>query len=73
MKTNYESSAVEVSRLAFIETLSAEFTARTGVGVYVYLTPVDINSLFRIYLTHRETINIFVRQYVRHYSNEHKL
>ena len=73
MKKIYESSAVDVTRLAFIETLSAEFTSRTGVGVYVYLTPVDVNNLFRIYLTNRKTISIFVREYVKHYSSEQNI
>lgn len=73
MKIRYETSTVIASRLAFIETLSAEFTARTGVGVYVYLTPMDINSLFKIYLSNRQTITIFVRQYVRNYSVEHNV
>lgn len=36
MRTVAEYNTVEVSRLAFIETLSAEFTSRTGVGVYVF-------------------------------------
>lgn len=69
MKTNYEPRAVALSRMAFIEILSAEFTSRTGVGVYVYLTPIDINSLFRVYLTNSETISIFVRNYVRNFPN----
>lgn len=75
MSAIYESSTVEASRLAFIDTLTAEFTMRTGVGVgvYVYLTPVDINSLFRRYLKERQTIAIFVRQYVRNYSIENNI
>ena len=73
MSAIYESSTVEASRLAFIDTLTAEFTMRTGVGVYVYLTPVDINGLFRRYLKERQTIAIFVRQYVRNYSIENNI
>ncbi|BCG64686.1 MAG: hypothetical protein methR_P2477 [Methyloprofundus sp.] len=73
MRTVAEYNTVEVSRLAFIETLSAEFTSRTGVGVYVFLTPVTINSLFRHYLMHSQSIAIFVKQYVRDYSNEHNI
>jgi hypothetical protein len=68
-----ENNTVEVSRLAFIETLSAEFTSRTGAGVYVFLTPVMINSLFRRYLMHGQPIAIFVKQYVHDYSNEHTI
>jgi len=73
MSASYEYSAVDVSRLAFIDTLTAEFTMRTGVGVYVYLTPVDINSLFGHYLMESQTIAIFVRQYVRNYSIENNI
>jgi len=73
MSAIYESSTVEVSRLAFIDTLTAEFTMRTGVGVYVYLTPVDINSLFGHYLKESQTIAIFVKQYVRNYSIENNI
>lgn len=53
------------ARSAFIETLSAEFTAQTGVGVYVYLTPVDINQLFKDYLKHHEPIQIFIKKQVK--------
>lgn len=70
MKIIYESRTVAMTRLTFIEILSAEFTSRTGVGVYVYLTPIDINSLFRVYLTNSESISIFVRDYVRNFPNE---
>ncbi|RLA18872.1 MAG: hypothetical protein DRQ62_12800 [Gammaproteobacteria bacterium] len=73
MKIVYEISGVEESRLTFIEILSAEFMSRTGVGVYVYLTPMDVNNLFRVYLTHSKTISIFVREYVRHYSNDNNI
>jgi len=73
MKTIPESSALADSRLEFIELLSGEFTARTGVGVYVYLTPVDINGLFKIYLSRSQTITIFIKQYVRSYSSEHNI
>jgi len=73
MRAVYETSTVTASRLAFIEILSAEFLSRTGVGVYVYLTPVDINSLFKLYLSNNLTITIFVRQYVRDYSSVHNV
>jgi len=73
MKTQFETSVIDISRLAFIDTLSAEFTMRTGVGVYVYLSPIDINSLFRHYLKENLTIAIFVRQYVKEFSTENQI
>lgn len=73
MKTIYETTTVGGGRTTFIELLSAEFTSRTGFGVYVYLTPIAINSLFNLYLENGQTITLFVRQYVRHYSNEHNV
>lgn len=53
------------ARSVFIEMLSAEFIAQTGVGVYAYLTPLAINSLFRQYLQHRESLRAFTKHYVR--------
>lgn len=74
MKSTNQPQHVDLSRLAFIEILSAEFTSRTGVGVYVFLTPVAINTLFGHYLNNTEqTISIFVKEYVRHYSIEHHI
>ncbi|CCE24179.1 hypothetical protein [Methylotuvimicrobium alcaliphilum] len=63
-----ENQTIEITsqaQSAFIEMLSAEFIAQTGVGVYAYLTPLAINSLFRQYLQHREPLRAFTKQYVK--------
>ncbi|MGR9115059.1 MAG: hypothetical protein ACU85E_04785 [Gammaproteobacteria bacterium] len=65
MKTQYSTDITIQARSAFIETLSAEFMAQSGVGVYVYLTPIAINQLFKEYMQHRESIRVFTKRYVR--------
>lgn len=56
---------LHLSRFTFIETLSGEFVAMTGYGVYVYLNPVDIDQLFNRYLAHGMPIRDFARQCVK--------
>nr|WP_305907309.1 hypothetical protein [Methylomarinum sp. Ch1-1]MDP4520050.1 hypothetical protein [Methylomarinum sp. Ch1-1] len=52
MKLLNQPEELSDARTAFIETLSDEFIATTGYGVYAYLNPLDINRLFRQYLQH---------------------
>jgi hypothetical protein len=49
----------------FIETLSSEFVAITGYGVYVYLNPIDIDQLFRNYINRGIPARIFAQQCVK--------
>ncbi|MGR9053320.1 MAG: hypothetical protein ACU84J_11785 [Gammaproteobacteria bacterium] len=65
MKPQQTTDIMGQTRTAFIETLSAEFIAQTGVGAYVYLTPIAINQLFKEYLQHRESIRTFTKRYVK--------
>lgn len=66
MKTTYKGfKQLDNERLAFFETLSQQFIAVTGCGVYVYLNPVDINGLFDQFMTGNMPIQIFVRQCVK--------
>jgi len=53
------------SRFAFIETLSSEFLSRTGCGVYVFLNPLDVESLFEAYCDGDMPILAFARQCVK--------
>ncbi|WP_020482256.1 hypothetical protein [Methylomonas sp. MK1] len=66
MKTSSnEISQLSNTRTLFVETLSQQFIALTGCGVYVYLNPVDINGLFNQYLSDTLSINTFARQCVK--------
>ncbi len=65
MKMFNNISEVNIVRAVFIETLSDEFTAKTGVGVYAYLAPVDINQLFKEYLHQHSAIRTFVKRCVK--------
>jgi len=58
---------INIVRGVFIETLSDEFTSQTGVGVYAYLAPMDINQLFKEYLHQSGTLRIFIKYYVKRY------
>lgn len=53
-----------VARIIFIETLSAESISRTGYGIYVYLTPMDIDQLYGQYQTLGAPIKDYARQCV---------
>lgn len=65
METFHSSEKLHIIRFTFLETLSGEFIAMTGYGIYVYLTPVDIDQLFNDFL-HRDTpIRKFARQCVK--------
>ncbi|PKM11892.1 MAG: hypothetical protein CVV13_07520 [Gammaproteobacteria bacterium HGW-Gammaproteobacteria-3] len=68
MKARYPTDITNQARAAFIDMLSAEFMAQTGVGVYVYLTPIAVNQLFKEYLQRRESIRLFTKNYVRNVS-----
>ncbi|MDX8129480.1 hypothetical protein ACH5Y9_12345 [Methylomonas sp. BW4-1] len=66
MKTSSnEITQLSNTRTLFVETLSQQFIALTGCGVYVYLNPVDISGLFNQYLSDTLSINTFARQCVK--------
>lgn len=66
MKALNNSTEMGVARSVFIETLSDEFIATTGYGVYAYLNPMAINQLFKQYLQqHGTSVRKFVKLYVR--------
>ncbi len=66
MQTTYnEIGENEIERTAFFETLSQQFIAVTGCGVYVYLSPVDINGLFNQFVAGNRPIQTFVRECVK--------
>lgn len=66
MKSTYnEIGELGDKRTIFIETLSYQFIAVTGCGVYVFLTPVDVNGLFNQFLNGDMPIKAFVRQSVK--------
>lgn len=66
MKTTYNDlSELNNERTAFFETLSQQFIVVTGCGVYVYLSPVDINGLFNQFMNGNLPIQMFVRQCVK--------
>ena len=63
METTF--NEISSMRILFIETLSNQFLAMTGCGVYVYLNPVAINGLFNQYMSDSLPIDIFARQCVK--------
>ena len=65
METFNEINDMYVERFAFIETLSREFVAMTGCGVYVFLNPLDVDQLFNNYVNLGMPIRAFARQCVR--------
>ncbi|MBD9360458.1 hypothetical protein [Methylomonas fluvii] len=65
METSNEVNEISTLRIVFIETLSRQFIAITGCGIYVYLNPLTINELFNRYLNSSVPINVFARQCVR--------
>jgi hypothetical protein len=65
METFHNIQELHIIRFTFLETLSGEFIAMTGYGIYVYLTPVDIDQLFNHFLNHDTPIRKFARQCVK--------
>lgn len=65
MENSNEINEMYVERFAFIETLSREFVAMTGCGVYVFLNPMDLDQLFDKYQNLGLSIRVFARQCVR--------
>jgi hypothetical protein len=60
-----ETSGINSSRTQFIEALSHQFISLTGCGIYVYLNPIDINSLFNQYINDSMPLRAFARQCVK--------
>ena len=67
MNTYNNSDEINIIRSIFIETLNDEFNSKTGVGIYVYLAPMDINQLFKNYLHQNRTIRFFAECCVKKY------
>jgi hypothetical protein len=67
MNTLNNSEEINVIQKIFIETLNDEFTSKTGIGVYAYLAPMDINQLFKDYLHQSRTIRFFAQCCVKKY------
>lgn len=63
----FSNDAIELgdTRTDFIEMLSHQFVSMTGCGVYVYLNPLAINSLYNQYLNESMPIRTFARQCVK--------
>ncbi len=73
MKTSSTMMEIKNARSAFIETLSNEFTSETGVGIYAYLAPMDINQLFKDYLQQSQTIKVFAKYCVKNILTDNPL
>ena len=54
-----------VARFVFIETLSAESIAKTGYGIYVLLTPVEIEELYMAFQNLNSPVKDYARQCVK--------
>ena len=59
------SGDIYVARVTFVETLLAESLAITGYGIYIYLSPLDIETLFNMHLNSGSPLREFVRQCVK--------
>ena len=49
----------------FIDALSDEFIRQTGVGIYAYITPADIDCAYEEYQQNQGPIHNFTHNYVR--------
>ncbi len=66
--TTQNTNTADSSWTIFIETLSDEFTARTGFGVYAHITPVDVDQAYQEYQQRNAPMRLFARDYVRTYA-----
>lgn len=69
MKPINNNNEVNRIRTIFIDTLSDEFTSKTGVGAYAYLAPTDIKQLFTDYLQQNKPIRFFAKVCVKQHLN----
>lgn len=53
------------ARFAFIDSLSAESIAISGRGIYVYMSPLEIEQLYGHFQDIGGTVRDFARQCVR--------
>lgn len=65
METLHQTNEINHLRIVFIETLSRQFIAVTGCGIYAFLNPMTINELFNHFLSSNLPINAFAKQCVR--------
>lgn len=66
MNTTYNQiTELDDERSAFFDALSQQFITMTGCGVYVYLSPVDINGLYNQFVDANMPIRAFVRRCVK--------
>ncbi len=66
--TTQNTNSVDSSWTVFIEVLSDEFTAKTGVGVYAHITHGDVDQAYQQYQQRKAPMRVFAREYVRAYS-----
>ncbi len=66
--TTQHSNIVDSSWTVFIEILSDEFTAKTGVGVYAHITVGDVDQAYQQYQQRNTPMRLFAREYVRSYT-----
>jgi len=55
----------KVVHAAFFDALSGEFIARTGCGAYVYMNPIDIQQMFKDYLSNSLSVRDYVKRSVK--------
>jgi hypothetical protein len=60
-------NTTDSSWTTFVETLSDEFTAKTGFGVYAHITPADVNQAYQRFQLCNMPMRLFVREYVQSY------
>jgi hypothetical protein len=58
---------IDAAWTLFLHILSAEFTSKTGFGMYAYITPVDVYKAYLDYQDSNIPMQVFVREYVRSY------
>jgi hypothetical protein len=61
-------NTVDATWTLFLQILSAEFTNKTGFGMYAYVTPVDVDKAYQDYQDSNTPMQLFVREYVRRYA-----
>ncbi len=49
----------------FIDALSDEFIKQTGVGIYAYITPADLDYVYEEFQQNQVSIHHFTHDYVR--------
>ncbi len=53
----------------FIELVTSQFVSKTGVGIYVFLSPIEIHKIYNNYINSNVNIIEFTKDIIKNNTN----